>query len=586
MKKFIRLFKQISVLILAITILGCDEDETVIPSIVAGFTYTLDVDTGTVTFINISENADTYAWNFGDQTTSKAINPVKTYENGTYIVILTVTNSSGASDVFQDEITISKPVTASLPITFDASNTKYEVEVFNGTAFEIVDNPAPGGTNNVASKVGAITNIGVTSEGIFFDLGMPIDLSVDKTIKMNFWADTAVDVLLRLEEGSTSTTDTFASHTGSGWEEISFDLSSSSSFSRLVILVDDLGDTAGTFYIDDIEQVNSGPAITLIGDEIINILLGSTFTDPGATAIDGFGVDITSNIVISGDTVDTNTAGTYIITYNASDGAGNAADEVIRTVIVAPDNEAPVITLIGSATINVTTGGVFTDPGATASDNIDGDISNSIVVAGDSVDVNTEGTYVITYNVSDAAGNAAIQVERTVVVAASTGGGGTGGGGLASNGDFETGTDSGWIRFQNGGTAVFDNTINNGGSWSGRLETGGASNPAFKQERFGIGEVAAGNTVTIKFDHIGEYAGEGGILNVLLFIEGATVVVTHVFNPAPLLTTSWTTFTGSYTIPGGTDVSGGISFLIEAVCGGAPGCSVIGNIDNVSVTLN
>jgi hypothetical protein len=40
------------------------------------------------------------------------------------------------------------------------------------------------------------------------------------------------------------------------------------------------------------------------------------------------------------------------------------------------------------------------------SDNVDGDTSR-VVVAGVAVNVNTAGTYVITYNVSDAAGNAA-----------------------------------------------------------------------------------------------------------------------------------------------------------------------------------
>jgi hypothetical protein len=171
-------------------------------------------------------------------------------------------------------------------------------------------------------------------------------------------------------------------------------------------------------------------------------------------------------------------------------------------------------------------------------------------------------------------------------------GGGGGGGGtgdnLATNGDFETGDDTGWILFQNGGTAIIDNSINNGGSYSGKIETGGASNPAFKQERIGSGVVAAGDVVQISFDHIGAVAGEGGVFNVLLFGEGAggAVPFTHVFNPAPVLSGSWSTFTGTFAIPGGTDVSEGISFLIETVCGGAAGCSVSANIDNVSVTLN
>ena len=79
----------------------------------------------------------------------------------------------------------------------------------------------------------------------------------------------------------------------------------------------------------------------------------------------------------------------------------------------------------------------------------------------------------------------------------------------------------------------------------------------------------------------------GAVFNVLLFGEGtAGASFTHVFNPAPTLTDSWTSFTGTFTIPAGTDVSGGISFLIETVCGGDVGCSVSANIDNVSITLN
>ena len=54
-------------------------------------------------------------------------------------------------------------------------------------------------------------------------------------------------------------------------------------------------------------------------------------------------------------------------------------------------------------------GSTYIDAGATAVDNIDGDITANIVTV-NAVDVNTVGTYTVTYNVSDAAGNAAIQV--------------------------------------------------------------------------------------------------------------------------------------------------------------------------------
>ena len=52
----------------------------------------------------------------------------------------------------------------------------------------------------------------------------------------------------------------------------------------------------------------------------------------------------------------------------------------------------------------------------TAQDDIDGDISSLITVGGDTVDTSTVGTYNITYNVSDSAGNAAAEVTRTVNV--------------------------------------------------------------------------------------------------------------------------------------------------------------------------
>jgi hypothetical protein len=171
-------------------------------------------------------------------------------------------------------------------------------------------------------------------------------------------------------------------------------------------------------------------------------------------------------------------------------------------------------------------------------------------------------------------------------------GGGTGGSGtttgLAQNSDFETGALSGWIVFQNGGTAALDNTTsNNGGTWSGKLVTNGPSNPAFKQEAVGAGTVKSGDKITVKFDVKGSIVQPGAVFNVLLFGEGAAgASFTHVFNPTPTLTSTWTTFTGTYTIPSNADVSKGLSFLIEAVCGGDAGCKVTANIDNVSVTIN
>ena len=62
-----------SILILTISFFGCEDDDEAggtLPTLVAGFTQTVQEGTGVVTFINISENADSFAWDFGDGTTS------------------------------------------------------------------------------------------------------------------------------------------------------------------------------------------------------------------------------------------------------------------------------------------------------------------------------------------------------------------------------------------------------------------------------------------------------------------------------------------------------------------------------------
>jgi hypothetical protein len=51
--------------------------------------------------------------------------------------------------------------------------------------------------------------------------------------------------------------------------------------------------------------------------------------------------DITDNVVVGGYTVDTDTGGSYIISYNVSDAAGNEATEATRTVTVSEKVSTP-----------------------------------------------------------------------------------------------------------------------------------------------------------------------------------------------------------------------------------------------------
>ncbi|MBN2299741.1 MAG: DUF5011 domain-containing protein [Acholeplasmataceae bacterium] len=153
------------------------------------------------------------------------------------------------------------------------------------------------------------------------------------------------------------------------------------------------------------------PTITLNGEAIIHIEFGGIYSEENATFSDN--LDLTGNVVIGGDTVDTSVLGTYIVTYNATDENGNAAIEVTRTVIVE-DTIDPILTLNGEATINVQYGSVYEDLGAQFSDNADQ--TGNVTIGGDVVDTNTLGTYIVTYNTADTSGNLATEITRTVIV--------------------------------------------------------------------------------------------------------------------------------------------------------------------------
>lgn len=100
---------------------------------------------------------------------------------------------------------------------------------------------------------------------------------------------------------------------------------------------------------------------------------------------------------------------------------------------VAIDHTGPVITLNGNATVHVNVGDTYSDPGATASDASDGDVTSSIATTGN-VDTAVVGTYAVAYQVSDSLGNSSTAT-RTVIVSQG-GSSSSSSGGSVSNGDL------------------------------------------------------------------------------------------------------------------------------------------------------
>ena len=165
------------------------------------------------------------------------------------------------------------------------------------------------------------------------------------------------------------------------------------------------------------------PVITLQGNSVVTLRIGQAYSEPGFSATDNH--DGVVSVIVNG-TVDISTIGTYVLTYTASDAAGNTATKT-RIVNVTSnsvaDTTAPVITLLGHLTVTLTEGDSFTEPGFSALDNIDGTVAVNVT---GTVDTKKPGTYVLTYTAVDAAGNSS-SLNRTVVILKRNNGGHTGG---------------------------------------------------------------------------------------------------------------------------------------------------------------
>lgn len=155
------------------------------------------------------------------------------------------------------------------------------------------------------------------------------------------------------------------------------------------------------------------PVITLTGSTI-EINQGTTYVETGGTVTDNVDDLSFSNVSISLGGLDIDTPGTYSIAYNIKDAAGNSAVEKTRTVTVIKDNP-PVISITGGdRVLNAVRGGVYSDLGATATDDIDGNITVDIKVVS-TVVLSTPGIYKVTYTVTDSNRNTVSKVRKVTI---------------------------------------------------------------------------------------------------------------------------------------------------------------------------
>ncbi len=126
--------------------------------------------------------------------------------------------------------------------------------------------------------------------------------------------------------------------------------------------------------------------------------------DIGCEITDNYDVDITERLkkTIDGD----------MCYYRVTDSSGNTAEEKVRIIYI--DNVGPTINLKGDSTVYFPVNGQYKEYGYILSDNLDESIAQRVII-NSNVDMSKTGAYIISYRVSDKAGNTD-EAERRVVV--------------------------------------------------------------------------------------------------------------------------------------------------------------------------
>lgn len=149
------------------------------------------------------------------------------------------------------------------------------------------------------------------------------------------------------------------------------------------------------------------PIFSLIGDEKIEVAVKTNFSDPGFNAT-LHGKDIKEKVLVNSE-VDINKIGEYNITYKLEYLLG---EKILSRKVLVTDKEKPEIILNGDIDYIMYSNVEYNEPGYSAKDNYDGDITNKVTVAKEEI---SDKKYKIIYTVNDSSGNQTI-CERMVTL--------------------------------------------------------------------------------------------------------------------------------------------------------------------------
>ena len=154
-----------------------------------------------------------------------------------------------------------------------------------------------------------------------------------------------------------------------------------------------------TVIVSDIEK----PKLSIKNDDAY-VCPGKEYVKEEVTATDNYDGDLTKKIKVD--------IKKDRVKYSVKDKSGN--EKVVNKKIIYGDITKPVVTINGNAEENICVNEAYQDPGATATDNCDGDLSSKIEVTG-AVENTIEGEYNLDYKVKDTAGNEGTASRKVIV---------------------------------------------------------------------------------------------------------------------------------------------------------------------------
>lgn len=198
-----------------------------------------------------------------------------------------------------------------------------------------------------------------------------------------------------------------------------------------ITAVDAAGNISKDTLIVIVKNIKKEPQLVLKGADSLILTLGDNYVDPGYFVIDSSGDTLSSsltaaivteeiynssNVQLSSSYIIGSESGKFRKKYTLIYEGKN----IIRwryLFVTYGDTIPPIVTLNGSNIIQHPINTAYHDSGATAIDNIDGDISNSVICIGENlIDTKKLGTYKIGYFAVDNAGNVSDTVSRYVFV--------------------------------------------------------------------------------------------------------------------------------------------------------------------------